>query len=210
MYHTRSESRWLPKKGRASRLLHVYEIDSSHSHRSRRERHTATRVVPYRRKNQDQLQRAPTAPMITSSYIALEILNQLSMLNIPIGNSWGTDPESKVKLATFQTYGTSYDIQSQKSKLSQLANTITEEELLTLAHKQLLTRLFHEEGVRIFEPLEGLILVVAAQKKHLGQNDAEVLLEEQGIILVSCEFCGFEYRYDATDIDELFGPNITH
>jgi hypothetical protein len=41
------------------------------------------------------------------SYTALEILNQFSMLNISIlGNLWRTDPESKVKLATFQTYGT--------------------------------------------------------------------------------------------------------
>jgi molecular chaperone Hsp33 len=98
----------------------------------------------------------------------------------------------------------------------QLANTITEEELLTLAHQQLLTRLFHEEGVRIFEP-KGFNFACSCSKerssralKHLGLEDAKALLEEQSIILINCEFCGFEYRYDATDIDELFGPNITH
>lgn len=98
----------------------------------------------------------------------------------------------------------------------QLANTITEDELLNLPHEQLLTRLFHEEGVRIFEPV-GFDFSCSCSKerssralKHLGQVDADALLEEQGAIIINCEFCGFEYRYDADDIDALFGPDITH
>ena len=98
----------------------------------------------------------------------------------------------------------------------QLANTITENELLSLPHELLLTRLFHEEGVRIFEPV-GFDFNCSCSKersssalKHLGQADADALLEEKGTIIINCEFCGFEYSYDAADIDELFGPDITH
>lgn len=98
----------------------------------------------------------------------------------------------------------------------QLANTITENELLSLGHEQLLTRLFHEEGVRIFEPIAFSFGCSCSKERssralqHLGQADACALLEEQGTIIINCEFCGFEYRYDGTDIDGLFGPNITH
>ena len=98
----------------------------------------------------------------------------------------------------------------------QLANTITENELLSLPHELLLTRLFHEEGVRIFEPT-GFDFSCSCSKersssalKHLGQADAEALLEEQGTIIINCEFCGFEYRYGAYDIGELFGPDVSH
>ncbi|MFT7491687.1 MAG: molecular chaperone Hsp33 [Pseudohongiellaceae bacterium] len=98
----------------------------------------------------------------------------------------------------------------------QLANTITENELLSLPHELLLTRLFHEEGVRIFEPT-GFDFNCSCSKersssalKHLGQADAEALLEEQGTIIINCEFCGFEYRYDTCDISELFGPDVSH
>ena len=98
----------------------------------------------------------------------------------------------------------------------QLANTITVEELLSLGHRELLTRLFHEEGVRIFEPTPfGFGCSCSKERssralKHLGKDDAEALLAEQGAIVVNCEFCGAEYRYDARDIDTLFGPKTTH
>jgi molecular chaperone Hsp33 len=98
----------------------------------------------------------------------------------------------------------------------QLANTITEDELLSLPHELLLMRLFHEEGIRVFEPV-GFDFICSCSKErsssaliHLGQADADALLEEQGTIIINCEFCGFEYRYDAADIDELFGPDIAH
>jgi molecular chaperone Hsp33 len=98
----------------------------------------------------------------------------------------------------------------------QLANTITEDELLSLPHELLLTRLFHEEGVRLFEPA-GFDFSCSCSKersssalKYLGKADADALLEEQGTIIINCEFCGFEYRYVAADIEDLFGRDITH
>ncbi len=98
----------------------------------------------------------------------------------------------------------------------QLANTITLEELLTLGHGELLTRLFHEEGVRIFDPIPFSFGCSCSKErssralKHLGRADAEALLAEQGSIIVNCEFCGFEYQYNKDDINALFGPKTTH
>lgn len=98
----------------------------------------------------------------------------------------------------------------------QLANTTTLEELLTLSHGELLTRLFHEEGVRVFEPIPFSFGCSCSKErssqalKHIGKADAEALLAEQGTIIVNCEFCGFEYQYHKDDIDALFGPKTTH
>ena len=98
----------------------------------------------------------------------------------------------------------------------QLANTTTAEELLTLDHKQLLTRLFHEEGVRFFDP-EHLSFGCSCSKQRssqalqqLGREDTEQLLAERGVITVDCQFCGHQYRYDKDDIDQIFAPKTHH
>jgi len=98
----------------------------------------------------------------------------------------------------------------------QLANTITAEELLSLDHKHVLTRLFHEEGVRFFEPQAFSFDCSCSKQRssgalqHLGQADAELLLLEQGIISVDCEFCGFQYTYDKQDLEAIFTPKTQH
>ncbi len=98
----------------------------------------------------------------------------------------------------------------------QLANTITAEELLNLDHEHMLTRLFHEEGVRLYEPLQ-LAFGCSCSKersskalRHLGKEDAEQLAREEGIINVECEFCGFQYTYDMNDIQAIFSPETRH
>lgn len=98
----------------------------------------------------------------------------------------------------------------------QLANTITQEELLTLDHKSILTRLFHEEGVRFYEPTSFDFGCSCSKQRssralqHLGQEEAQQLLIEQGLISIDCEFCGFQYTYDHKDIETLFAPKTQH
>ncbi len=98
----------------------------------------------------------------------------------------------------------------------QLANTVTTEELLTLSHQNLLTRLFHEEGVRLYEPASFRFGCRCSKERssnalyHLGKEDAEQLLTEQGVISVDCEFCGFQYHYYQHDINTIFSPKIQH
>lgn len=98
----------------------------------------------------------------------------------------------------------------------QLANTITGEELLSLNHQDILTRLFHEEGVRCFEPSHFSFGCRCSKERssnalvHLGKEDVQQLLLEQGLIVINCEFCGFEYSYDHKDIEEIFSPKTQH
>lgn len=98
----------------------------------------------------------------------------------------------------------------------QLANTITREELLSLDHKSVLTRLFHEDGVRFFDPTPftfscSCSKVRSSQAlKYLGHKDAKELLLEQGVISVDCEFCGFQYTYDKNDVETIFSPKTRH
>lgn len=111
-------------------------------------------------------------------------------------------------------------------RITQLASTVKQEELLELDAASLLGRLFHEEiersdsqgggGVRLFEPrsvchhcpedrekVEGMLL-------SLGQAEAMAILAEHGEILVKDDICNREYRFSQADVEALFTRKPLH
>lgn len=98
------------------------------------------------------------------------------------------------------------------NRVTTLADTITNEELLSLDVKELLHRLFHEESVRLFEP-EPMSFRCACSRERVGQalvaigeGEVQQILDEMGSIEVNCEFCNASYRFDAVDAAVLFKP----
>jgi molecular chaperone Hsp33 len=96
-----------------------------------------------------------------------------------------------------------------------LANTIKEQELLTLNCQEILYRLFHEESIRLFdaEPIS-FECVCSRDKiektlKSLGQDELDDILRERGSVEVGCEFCNSQYQFDPIDIAQLFAPQDT-
>ncbi len=91
-----------------------------------------------------------------------------------------------------------------------LADTLSDEELLTLEPEILLHRLFSEDDLRIFEP-EPVSFHCGCSRERigralrgLGQADVEHLLHEQGRVEAGCEFCNAHYTFDEVDIALLF------
>jgi molecular chaperone Hsp33 len=41
--------------------------------------------------------------------------------------------------------------------------------------------------------------------RSLGEAETRDILREQGAVTVTCEFCHRPYRFDAVDVDRLFG-----
>jgi molecular chaperone Hsp33 len=100
------------------------------------------------------------------------------------------------------------------SRLSQLAATVTDNELLELGAGTLLHRLFHEEECRLLS-LEEFNFACACSRQRvaetislLGQQDAFDLVEEQGKVEVACEFCNEHYYFDKIDIAEIFSVPV--
>jgi len=102
------------------------------------------------------------------------------------------------------------------NRVQQLAATATAEELCTLPAEALLTRLYHEDTVRLYDPstvvyhcpedrekIRGMIL-------SLGRQEAEHILEEHGEIVVKDDICNREYRFDAREIAEIFDGHTLH
>ncbi len=110
----------------------------------------------------------------------------------------------------------SHEVEDKDSwnRLTQLASTITDQELLELDAREILKRLFHEESIRIFEP-EPVYFACSCSRektlnliKSLGENEAGDILAEQGEIKINCEFCNASYEFDAVDVKQLFESDV--
>lgn len=97
-----------------------------------------------------------------------------------------------------------------------LGATITPEELLQLDAPKILHRLYHEDDVRLFESTPVAFRCSCSREriggmlKSLGSAEAHDILEEQGRIEVSCEFCGKQYEFDKVDVEALFSAEVPH
>ena len=93
-----------------------------------------------------------------------------------------------------------------------LAETVTERELLDLDAHTLLRRLFVTEGCRVFQPERWGFACTCSRARvrttlqSLGRGECESILEDEGAVDVTCEFCGASYGFDAVDVAELFAP----
>ena len=100
-----------------------------------------------------------------------------------------------------------------------LLQTVTDTELVDpgLTLDDLLIRLFHEEGVRVFDPLDlrfGCSCSEARVRDMLTRFSTEELLEMReadGRINVTCQFCSAAYHFDEAQIAEIAaGGGATH
>ncbi|MCB4770614.1 Hsp33 family molecular chaperone [Ancylobacter sp. Lp-2] len=91
-----------------------------------------------------------------------------------------------------------------------LVGTLEDVELVDgeLSAERLLYRLFHERGVRVFEP-ENVVAKCSCSRERVtgvlanfSREERESLVED-GKIVVTCEFCGRSYGFKA---EEIVGP----
>lgn len=98
-------------------------------------------------------------------------------------------------------------------RVTHLASTIKQEELLTLGAREILHRLYHEEDVRLFDP-EAIYFKCSCSRKKvtnmlrsISHQEACEIIKEQGNISVDCEFCGATYDFDEIDIAGIYSKN---
>ncbi|MEY3123872.1 MAG: hypothetical protein RLZZ573_392 [Pseudomonadota bacterium] len=100
------------------------------------------------------------------------------------------------------------------NRIAILASTLKQEELLTLDADTILHRLFWEEQITRFDPLQGesgpRFACTCSRERvgrmivGLGREEAESILAERDDIEVGCEFCGVQDRLAPVDAALLF------
>lgn len=98
------------------------------------------------------------------------------------------------------------------TRVEHLLATVKPEELLGLSPETLLTRLFHEDEVRVFAPRPVIYHCpedwpkIHAMLRSLGADELQAILDEHGEILVKDDICNREYRLDSDAVNQLLRP----
>ncbi len=93
-------------------------------------------------------------------------------------------------------------------RLTHLMKTLTDDELTTLDTPRLLHRLYHEENIRLFEPSSLYFECGCSRERSLAllstfeSAEIQTILDTDKVITVDCEFCGYQYIFTETDIQE--------
>jgi len=96
-----------------------------------------------------------------------------------------------------------------------LAQTITGDELRTLAPEKVLHRLFWQEPLDHYPVLSPHFACTCSRERigrmlvSLGREEVDSIIEEQGSVTVTCDFCNRQYTFDAVDAAQLFRSGDT-
>lgn len=95
-------------------------------------------------------------------------------------------------------------------RVTHLADTLNEQEILNLSADALLHRLFHEETVRLYEAKALTFECTCNEERSanaihmLGFEEALDIVKTDGHILIDCQFCRKRYAYDEPKVTALF------
>lgn len=101
------------------------------------------------------------------------------------------------------------------NRMLTLADTLTPQELMGLSNRETLYRLFHEENLRLFDaqPVSFRCSCtrerVRGMLRSLGDREVNDILEQEGQIRVSCQFCNQKYLFDRVDAEQLFASDLS-
>jgi molecular chaperone Hsp33 len=121
------------------------------------------------------------------------------------------------RLPTGESAGTSAEaaaIDDAWRRVQLIGDTLTPEELRTLADVEILHRLFNEDDLRLFEPSPVYFRCrcsrerVAGMLHGLGEAETRSILAERGEVEVRCDFCNRAYVFDAVDVAQLFNAGV--
>ncbi|HLV47752.1 MAG TPA: Hsp33 family molecular chaperone HslO [Aliidiomarina sp.] len=94
-----------------------------------------------------------------------------------------------------------------------LANTLTEEEIFELNVESILHRLFHEEDIHLF-PVQQVSFFCGCSRERtavalrsIDRSELREIIEEDGQLVLTCDYCLVDYSYDIIDVEALDSHN---
>lgn len=99
-------------------------------------------------------------------------------------------------------------------RLGLLADTLRGRDFENGIGLDLVGRLFAEDDVRVFESRPAVFRCRCSRRRAervlrlLGETECREACEEQGRLVVTCEYCGRRRRFDAVDVAQLFAEPL--
>ncbi|WP_299009347.1 Hsp33 family molecular chaperone HslO [uncultured Shewanella sp.] len=97
--------------------------------------------------------------------------------------------------------------------LSMITDTIKANELFSLDTQTILHRLYHEEDIRLFEPMRVSFNCRCSKERSakairsIAKSEIDDILKEQGKIELGCEYCNTQYIFDSIDVEGIFSDS---
>lgn len=132
------------------------------------------------------------------------LLQQMPSAGDPAADDWAR--------AGLSAGGTHLDADDWR-RVGLLASTLGLRDVAGGVGPDLLTRLFAEDDLRVFRPRETVFRCRCTDRraedvlKLLGAEETAEVLEEQGKIEVTCEYCGHVRTFDSIDVQRLFAAS---
>lgn len=101
-------------------------------------------------------------------------------------------------------------------RLSHLASTLKEDELIGLDNPTILHRLYHEEQVRLYDETSLRFACTCSKERtgtaisQLGYDELMEVIAEQGKVAIDCQFCLQHYSFNKEQIGDLFPEKKLH
>jgi molecular chaperone Hsp33 len=101
------------------------------------------------------------------------------------------------------------------NRIVTLGHTVTGKELLELQPEDLLRKLFWQEPLEHYPSLTPRFECTCSRERigrmlvSLGREEVDSIIDEQGTVTVTCDFCNREYQFDAVDAAQLFASGDT-
>lgn len=95
-----------------------------------------------------------------------------------------------------------------------LAETATKKEMFALSHEKMIYRLYHDDEVRVFEPKKVMFFCDCSKErsaqalKSVSKDELLIIIEEDGLISMDCQFCHTKYEFDSIDVENIHGQNL--
>lgn len=93
--------------------------------------------------------------------------------------------------------------------LKQLTQTLSANEVFNLAAREILHRLYHEENIRLFDPMEISFFCGCSRERSaavilsLPKEEIQSILADQGQVSLDCEYCHSQYQFTPEEIESL-------
>ena len=98
--------------------------------------------------------------------------------------------------------------------LGHMMNTLKIEELFSLPTEDILHRLYHEEKIRLFDSQPVTFSCDCSKERsaialqNVSKADLLEIVAEEGAVVMNCQFCHQEYRFDAIDVENIHADNV--
>jgi molecular chaperone Hsp33 len=100
------------------------------------------------------------------------------------------------------------------NRLGYVVATLRASDFENSDNMELIGKLFAEDDVRVFESKPVAFRCRCSQQRAeevlrmLGEEETREAVEEQGIVDITCEYCGRQRSFDPIDISRLFADNV--